>query len=54
MVLTLEALFFLISWLIWKYGSSIKVFIEKRFNILALAFTIIVVVGFVLIKFMGS
>ncbi len=45
------ARFFLISWLIWKYGSSIKLFIEKYFNLLALAFTVILIGGFVLIKY---
>ncbi|WP_026977537.1 YqaA family protein [Flavobacterium tegetincola] len=48
------ARFFLISWLIWKYGSSIKMFIEKYFNILALAFTVLLIGGFALIKYLGS
>ena len=45
------ARFFLISWLIWKYGSNIKLFIEKYFNLLALAFTAVLIGGFVLIKY---
>lgn len=44
------ARFFLIAWLIWKYGSSIKVFIEKYFNLLALGFTVVLIGGFALIK----
>lgn len=48
------ARFFLIAWLIWKYGSSIKTFIEKYFNFLALAFTVILIGGFALIKYLGS
>lgn len=47
------ARFFLIAWLIWKYGSSIKVFIEKYFNLLALGFTVILIGGFALIKYLG-
>lgn len=47
------ARFFLIAWLIWKYGSSIKVFIEKYFNILALVFTVVLIGGFALIKYLA-
>ena len=47
------ARFFLIAWLIWKYGSSIKVFIEKYFNLLALGFTVVLIGGFALIKYLG-
>ena len=35
--------FFLIGWLIWKFGAPIKVFIDKYFNALALLFTVILV-----------
>ena len=45
------ARFFLIAWLIWKYGPSIKIFIEKYFNVLALSATIVLIGGFVLIKY---
>ena len=45
------ARFFLIAWLIWKFGPSIKVFIEKYFNLLAFGFTFLLVGGFVLIKY---
>jgi membrane protein YqaA with SNARE-associated domain len=48
------ARFFLIGWLIWKYGSTIKLFIEKYFNLLALGFTALLIGGFVLIKYIGS
>lgn len=43
--------FFLVAFLIWKFGPTIKDFIEKYFNILALAFTVLLVGGFVLIKY---
>lgn len=45
------ARFFLVAYLIWKFGPSIKRFIEKYFNILALGFTVLLIGGFVLIKF---
>ena len=41
--------FFLISWLIWRYGAPIKVFIDKYFNLLAIAFTVLLIGSFVLI-----
>lgn len=43
--------FFLVAGLIWKYGAPIKVFIEKYFNLLAIAFTVLLIGGFVLIKY---
>ena len=41
--------FFLIAWLIWKFGAPIKQFIDKYFNLLAIAFTILLIGSFVLI-----
>jgi len=46
------ARFFLIAWLIWKFGPSIKAFIDKYFNILALGFTTILIGSFILIKYL--
>lgn len=43
--------FFLVAWLIWKFGPTIKGFIDKYFNLLAIAFTVLLVGGFVLIKY---
>ncbi len=43
--------FLLIGWLIWRYGAPIKRFIEKYFNMLALAFTVLLIGGFVLLKY---
>lgn len=43
--------FFLVATLIWKFGPSIKTFIDKYFNILALAFTMLLIGGFMLIKY---
>lgn len=44
--------FFLVAFLIWKFGDPIKSFIDKYFNWLAIAFTILLVGGFVAIKYM--
>ena len=44
--------FFLVAFLIWKFGDQIKGFIDKYFNWLAIAFTILLVGGFVAIKYL--
>lgn len=41
--------FFLIAALIWKFGAPIKTFIDKYFNLLAIAFTVLLIGSFVLI-----
>ena len=41
--------FFLIAGLIWKFGEPIKRFIDKYFNLLAIAFTILLVGSFFLV-----
>lgn len=46
------ARFFLVSWLIWKFGPDIRQFIEKYFNLLAFGFTVVLIGGFVLIKYL--
>lgn len=46
------ARFFLVAFLIWKYGPSIKGFIDKYFNLLAVGFTVCLIGGFVLIKYL--
>jgi membrane protein YqaA with SNARE-associated domain len=46
------ARFFLIAWLLWKFGPGIKRFLEKYFNILALGFTACLIVAFVVIKYL--
>ncbi|MEG0602196.1 MAG: VTT domain-containing protein [Mucinivorans sp.] len=45
------ARFFLIAWLIMYFGPSIKSFIDKYFNILALTFTVLLIGGFMLFKY---
>ncbi len=44
--------FFLFAWLIWKYGPPIKTFIDKYFNLLAIAFTVLLVGSFVAVKYL--
>lgn len=44
--------FFLIAALIWKFGAPIKSFIDKYFNLLAIAFTILLIGSFVIIKYL--
>lgn len=41
--------FFLIAWLIWRFGAPIKTFIDKYFNLLAIAFTVLLVGSFFLV-----
>lgn len=51
-VISRGARFFLIAFLIWKFGPDIKRFIERYFNMLALGFTVILIGGFVAIKYL--
>ncbi|MCF8267953.1 MAG: DedA family protein [Ignavibacteriales bacterium] len=50
-IISRSARFFLVAFLIWKYGATIKAFIDKYFDLLAILFTVLLVGGFVLIKF---
>lgn len=43
--------FFLIAGLIWKFGAPIKGFIDKYFNLLAVAFTVLLVGSFFLLGY---
>lgn len=44
--------FFLVAGLIWRFGAPIKRFIDKYFNLLAIAFTILLVGSFVVVKYL--
>jgi hypothetical protein len=35
--------FFLVAWLIWKFGAPIKKFIDKYFNLLATLLTVVLI-----------
>ncbi len=43
--------FFLVAGLIWKFGPSIKAFIDRYFNILLVVFTLLLIGGFLVLKF---
>jgi membrane protein YqaA with SNARE-associated domain len=43
--------FFIVAGLIWKFGPSIKNFIDKYFNILCIAFMVLLAGGFFIIKY---
>ena len=47
-----SARFLLVSGLIWKYGAPIQAFIDRYFNKLAILFTILLIGGFFLIKYL--
>ncbi len=48
-----SARFFLVAYLLHRFGPSIKVFIEKYFNLLTIAFFVLLILGFILIKYIG-
>ncbi|MBW2637110.1 MAG: DedA family protein [Deltaproteobacteria bacterium] len=45
------ARFFIVGWLIYRFGPGIRAFIDRYFNILAVVFVILLVGGFVLIRY---
>ncbi len=51
-IISRGARFYLVAFLIWKFGPSIKAFIDKYFNWVAIAFTILLIGGFVAIKYL--
>jgi membrane protein YqaA with SNARE-associated domain len=51
-VVSRSARFFLVAFLIWKYGEGIKSFIDRYFNLLAILFTVLLIGGFLIIKYM--
>ncbi len=44
--------FFLVAGLIWKFGAPIKKFIDKYFNLCATAFMVLLLGGFLIIKYL--
>ncbi len=44
--------FFLIAWLIKKFGPPVKIFIDRYFNLLAITFTVLLIGTFVLVKYL--
>ena len=50
-IISRSARFFIVATLIKVFGDPIKEFIEKYFNLLAIAFTILLIGGFIFIKY---
>lgn len=44
--------FFLVALLLFKYGAPIKVFIDKYFDLISIAFLVLLITGFIVIKFL--
>ena len=44
--------FFLVAWLLWKFGEPIKDFIDRYFGILTLLFAVILIGGFYVLKYL--
>ena len=44
--------FFLVAWLLKKFGAPMKIFIEKHLGILSIIFLILLIGGFALIKYL--
>ena len=51
-VVSRSARFFLVGWLIYKFGAGIRSFIDRYFNILAVVFVVLLIGGFILIKWL--
>ncbi|MCD6153385.1 MAG: DedA family protein [Syntrophobacterales bacterium] len=49
-IVSRSARFFLVGLLIYKYGAGIRSFIDRYFNLLVCVFTILLIGGFILIK----
>ena len=49
--LSRAARFFLVAALIYKFGPSIRTFIEKYFDILAILFTLLLIGGFIVLRY---
>lgn len=45
------ARFFMVAGLIWKFGPPIKGFIDRYFNLLTIVFLVLIVLGFVVAKY---
>jgi len=50
-IVSRSARFFLLATLLWIFGEKIRLYIERYFNILAILFTLFLIGGFVIIKF---
>jgi len=46
-----SARFFLVGWLIYAFGPEIRLFIDRYFNLLAIIFVVLLIGGFIVIKY---
>ncbi len=53
-VISRSARFFLIGWLIHRYGESIRAFIDRYLNLLTVALVGLLVAGFIIVKLAGG
>jgi len=44
--------FFIVAALLWKFGEPIKAFIERRLGLLFVLFCILLIGGFVVVKYL--
>ena len=44
--------FYLVAWLLKKYGAPMKIFIEKNLGILSVLFLVLLVGGFAALKYL--
>ncbi|MEA2014581.1 MAG: YqaA family protein [Thermodesulfobacteriota bacterium] len=51
-VISRSARFFLVGWLIYKFGPGIRSFIDRYFNVLAVIFVTLLIGGFILVKYL--
>ncbi len=42
--------FFIVAWLIYRYGDRMKDFIDRYFNLLTILFAVLLIAGFVVVK----
>jgi membrane protein YqaA with SNARE-associated domain len=45
-----SARFFLVAGLLWKFGPAVREFIDRHFNLLTVAFVVLLAVGFYLLR----
>lgn len=50
-IISRSARFFLVGGLIYLFGPKIQVFINRYFDVLAVAFTILLIAGFIVVKY---
>lgn len=44
--------FFLVAWLLYRYGAGMRAFIDRYFNLLSILFLVLLVGGFLVIKYL--